>query len=278
LNEVNEMFGKFIKEADNYVMDEKNNVCTINSDINEFVAFNVIDDGKIIINAHEQGLLFTGITNGELKNLEMVLNVSQDAKLVLTFNLGTISNECNLNITLNQCENSLVVINSIVDVKSRVNLKIDGVVEENCSSEINCLINSGTRNVDANIDVNVLHKGSSSVNSIDVLGVLNSKSKCDFNGKIEVKENLSEIKSGMKSYFLCDDGAKVSSIPVLNIKSKNVSTSHSTIVLNIDDLKLEYLESKGMSNEEARDLLKHGALTGMVDRMASSFKKAGVRL
>lgn len=272
------MFGKFIKEANNYVMDEKENICTINSDVNEFVAFNVIEDGKIIINANQQGLLFTGITNSELKNLDIILNISQNAKLVLTFNLGVISNECNLNITLNQNQNSLVVINSIVDVKSKVNLNIDGTIEENCESEINCLLNTGTRNVDAKINVNVLHKGSSSVNLIDVLGVLNSKSKCEFNGKIEVKENLSEVKSGMKSYFLCDDGAKVSSVPILNIRSKNVSTSHSTIVLNIDDLKLEYLESKGMSNGEARDLLKHGALTGMVDKMASSFKKAGVRL
>lgn len=272
------MFGKFIKEANNYVMSEKENVCTINSDVEEFVAFNVLKDGKIIINVDEGGLLFTGISNTELKNLDLVVNANENTKLVLTFNLGSVARDVNFNIHLNQCANSLVVINSIVDVKNKVNHSISGIVQENCSTELNCLINTGTRELDGKLNYNVIHEGSNSINSINVVGVLNSKSKCNFEGSININSDLKEINSTMDNFFLCDDGAKVSSVPILNLKSKDVSTSHSVSIVNIDDYKVEYLASKGLSFEEGRELLKHAKLKEMIDKMASTFKKSGVRL
>lgn len=272
------MFGKFIKEANNYVMSEKGNVCTINSDVEEFVAFNVLKDGKIIINVDDGGLLFTGISNTELKNLDLVVNVTENTKLVLTFNLGSIAHDVNFNVHLNQKENSLVVINSIIDVKNKVNHSINGIIQENCSTEFNCLINTGTRELNGKIDYNVIHEGSNSTNSINVFGVLNSKSKCDFKGSININSEKNDISSTMDNFFLCDDGAKVSSVPILNLKSKYVTTSHSVSIVNIDDYKIEYLASKGLSFKEGRELLKYAKLKEMIDKMASTFKKSGVRL
>lgn len=243
----------------------------------EFVAVQVKEDSKIKIVVEENSnLLFSGITRFNVNDLFFDIELKENSKLVFTFNFGSISEKSKLKINLKSAKNSLVIINNLIDVKGKVDFDLKGLIEENCESEINTLISTGTRDVDSKIKINIEHKGSNSKNEINLAGVINSKSKCDFEGEIYIPENLEEVNSSMQSKFLCYDGAEVNTLPVLKIESKHVKTSHGVSVINVDPKQVEYLMSRGLNEREANEVLKVGSLAGMLDKMANSFKKAGV--
>ena len=183
-----------------------------------------------------------------------------------------------MKIKINGKRNSIFVLNNLIDVQGKVELKIEGKTKENCESEFNTLISTGTRNVDSKIKINFEHEGSNSKNEINLAGVINSKSKCDFEGEISIPKKIEDVNSSMQAKFLCYEGAEVNSLPILKIESKQVKTSHGVSVINVNLQDVEYLMSRGLSEDDANELIKVGALAGMLDRMANSFKKSGVRL
>ncbi len=245
----------------------------------EFVAFNVQKNSKLKINVKENSnLLLTGITKSNVEDIDFNINLEKNARLVFTFNLGSISNYCKLKVKVKSEESSVFVINNLIDVSGKIDFDFEGESKSNCKSEINTLISTGTRNVDSNIKINMNHKGSNSKNEINLAGVINSKSKCDFEGEIYIPKNFEDISSSMHAKFLCYDGAEVNTLPLLKIESKKVKTAHGISVINIDSKKIEYLMSRGLTEKEANELLKVGAISDMLDRMTLSFKKADVRL
>lgn len=245
----------------------------------EFVAFDVKENSEIKIKVEKNSnLLLSGITKAQVEKLKFNFDLKENSKLVFTFNLGSVSEKCKLKIKVKAKKNSVFVLNNLIDVQGKVDFKVEGKTKDNCESEINTLISTGSRKVKSKIKINFEHEGSNSKNEINLAGVINSKSKCDFEGEIYIPEKLEDVNSSMQAKFLCYDGAEVNTLPVLKIESKHVKTSHGVSIINVDNKKIEYLMSRGLNEDEANELLKIGSLSGMLDRMALSFKKSGVRL
>lgn len=260
-------------------MDCTENEIKVKDGNKEFVAFEVKENSEIKIKVEKNSnLLLTGITKSKVEKLKFDIDLKENSKLVFTFNLGSISEKSKLKIKIKSNKNSVFVLNNLIDVMGKVDFNVEGKIKENCESKINTLISTGSRDVNSKIKINIEHKGSNSKNEINLAGVINSKSKCDFEGEIYIPENLEDVNSSMQAKFLCYDGAEVNTLPVLKIESKHVKTSHGISVINVDPKQVEYLMSRGLNEREANEVLKVGSLAGMLDKMASSFKKAGVKL
>lgn len=255
------------------------NEIVVKDENKEFVAFEIEKNMKVKINvAENSNLLLSGITKSSVENLEFEVTLNNNSKFVWTFNLGSLSQNCNLKIRFKTGENVDVVINNLIDGYGSIDFDLAGEVGEGSECFLNNIVSTGTREIDSKVKINVYHTGSNSKNEINLAGVINSKSKCDFTGEIFIPENLSDVNSSMNAKFLCYEGASVSTLPILRIESKHVKTSHGISVINVDSKKVEYLMSRGLSEEEANEVLKVGSLSEMLDSMANSFKKAGVQV
>jgi Fe-S cluster assembly protein SufD len=101
-----------------------------------------------------------------------------------------------------------------------------------------------------------------------IKAVLDDKSSFDYRGKIII-----EKKAQQTTAYLHDDAlvvgknTKRNSQPTLEIDANDVKASHGSTTGRIDKDQLYYLESRGLSEPEAKDLIKEGFLSALVDRI-----------
>jgi Fe-S cluster assembly scaffold protein SufB len=85
------------------------------------------------------------------------------------------------------------------------------------------------------------------------------------------------VKIGPKAYqnsniILVDKKARAITIPDLEIQNKDVSCSHGSTITSIDELKIFYLQSRGLNKEEAKQTI----IKGFIDDLYSDLDKAVV--
>lgn len=116
--------------------------------------------------------------------------------------------------------------------------------------------------------VNARHRGLDQGADVIVKGVLDDKSKVYFNGVLKVEEKLKGINSflGGHSLHLSND-CKSDSIPSLEIDSFDVKSGHAASLTQLDEEKLFYMMSRGLSEEEARKAIVQGFIEGAIRRI-----------
>ena len=103
----------------------------------EFVAFDVKENSEIKIKVEKNSnLLLSGITKAQVEKLKFNFDLKENSKLVFTFNLGSVSEKCKLKIKINGKRNSIFVLNNLIDVQGKVELKIEGKTKENCEVKL----------------------------------------------------------------------------------------------------------------------------------------------
>ena len=106
-----------------------------------------------------------------------------------------------------------------------------------------------------------------------VLNLLESNIEAEFVARIIAEQNAfidlevvirtsksirdSQILLDMKA-VLQDDSAKVSLIPTLEINNREIIANHKVAISSFDNFMLEYMRSRGLSIDEAKDLLLSG--------------------
>ncbi|MCH2476952.1 MAG: Fe-S cluster assembly protein SufD [Gammaproteobacteria bacterium] len=102
----------------------------------------------------------------------------------------------------------------------------------------------------------VEHKANKTKSRIKVRGVLNDHSKGVFFGKIKVKENVLGTSALMENKnLLISDDATISTTPILEIYNDDTECSHSATSGSIDEEKLFYIQSRGISELDAKQYL-----------------------
>lgn len=93
-------------------------------------------------------------------------------------------------------------------------------------------------------------------------------SRTVFTGNILMEKSAGASEARLADrVLLLDPGAHADSIPGLEIKALDVAASHAAAIGRVDDEQLFYLESRGLSPEEARRLLVTGFLGSLFDRV-----------
>ncbi|HWP81227.1 MAG TPA: Fe-S cluster assembly protein SufD [Bacteroidota bacterium] len=112
-------------------------------------------------------------------------------------------------------------------------------------------------------------------NSFEVYkGILDGKSKGVFNGKIIVRKDAqkTDAKQTNKNLVLSDE-ASIDTKPQLEIFANDVKCTHGATIGQLDREAIFYLQSRGLSKEDARDMLIHAFAKDLIDRI----KSEGVR-
>ncbi len=118
----------------------------------------------------------------------------------------------------------------------------------------------------ADINIKTEHQAPRAVSNMVSKGILND------NAKTFVKELINIQKAGAKSIghqhqdiLLIGDNAKADAIPTLEVDNDDVIASHGTSVGQIDDEILFYAQARGISKEEATQMIIQGFLQPIVN-------------
>jgi Fe-S cluster assembly protein SufD len=106
-------------------------------------------------------------------------------------------------------------------------------------------------------------------------GILDGRARGVFQGCVEVFEGAQKIDSEMHNHnLLLSDNAEIDTKPQLIIYADDVKCAHGVTVGQLEDASIFYLQSRSVSEEDARDMLTFAFANEMVDKIkVSSFKK-----
>ena len=98
-------------------------------------------------------------------------------------------------------------------------------------------------------------------------GILKGKSHAVFNGKVFVREDARKSDAEqMNKNLLLSEEATVDTKPQLEISNDDVKCTHGAAVGQLDEDALFYLKSRGLNDENSRDLLTHGFAADVINR------------
>ena len=149
--------------------------------------------------------------------------------------------------------------------RSRTNAVLLG---ENAKSEIvHVLIGTGSSHYD--IWAGVEHRASHTTSRIYALGLGTGESKMVYRGEIDMKKDVSQVDGSQEGKFLvASPKAEVSAIPMLDIASKEVASTHKLSISHIRDVDLFYAKSRGISEHDARELAVEGFFASLLEQLA----------
>lgn len=119
-----------------------------------------------------------------------------------------------------------------------------------------------------NFTARTVHHGKDTDGQILQRGVLNGKTTAIFNaiGKIEHLATRSNAEQESRLLMLSGD-ARGDANPILLIDEDDVTAGHAASVGRVDEMQMYYLQSRGISKEEAERLIIHGFLAPVVGEL-----------
>lgn len=177
-------------------------------------------------------------------------------------------------INLNIKEDTICNLKNRIDIKE-ININIiDGckmILNEYCEIDkrdykINIIQHDNTEfiynhsfkvNKLYNLDINVELKGNNSKNVINIHGINdNGKSNIKVDGKVLINTKDNELDEKIR--ILNINNGATSIFPNMLIDTKNVIANHAASITNINDDYLFYLNSKGINDDKAKELIING--------------------
>ena len=149
--------------------------------------------------------------------------------------------------------------------RSRTNAILLGEYAE--SEIVHVLVGIGTAHFD--IWAGAEHRASLTKSRIYALGLGTGESKLVYRGAIDMKKDVLQVDGAQEGKFLvASPKAEVSAIPMLDIASKEVASTHKLSISHIRDVDLFYAKSRGMSEEDARELAVEGFFASLLEQLA----------
>lgn len=94
-----------------------------------------------------------------------------------------------------------------------------------------------------------------------VKGVAENGARIKVSGKMKIGEEVKDADSFLKiKLLLLDGGSGAVAEPELEIMSGQVKAGHSAYICRLDQKQIDYLRSRGVKNEEAREMIIKGFL------------------
>lgn len=197
----------------------------------------------------------------KIDNGEYILECKNNAKLVITGNATLHYYEPNnKDLSLELSDNSALVFNNFYVVSN--DIKIDINLKNNATLNYNMLIiNEGDNKVTINVNI----KGNKNKCYLNIKVInKNKSSKIDvvINGIINAHTIDNEFLENVKGLLLNDDYIKIS--PNINVLTNEVTANHLVTIGSFSKAELFYLLSKGISLNNAKNLILKGFITSIL--------------
>lgn len=141
------------------------------------------------------------------------------------------------------------------------------LTQENCEAELDGLWMLSEKN-ESHAHILIDHQAPHCRSRQLFKGVLRDLSRSSFEGKILVQQAAQQTDAfQLNKNLLLDEYCHCDSKPNLEIFADDVKASHGSTVGSIDDEQLFYLNSRGLSNDLAKNILVYGFCKEVVDRI-----------
>jgi len=101
-----------------------------------------------------------------------------------------------------------------------------------------------------------------------IKGVLQDKARSDYVGKIVIEPTAQQTNSFLEdNVIVVGKNTQNNSQPILEIEADDVKASHGATTGQINPEQVYYLQSRGFSEEEARDTIIEGFFTSLLSRI-----------
>lgn len=119
-------------------------------------------------------------------------------------------------------------------------------------------------------DVSIYHRNKKTVAHINNYGVARDTSRLLFSGICHILEGCHESKAHQNSKIMVfDEESDAIAKPILKIDDNDIEASHAAVVGKISDDHMFYLTSKGLSENQARELITYGYLKPILNGFES---------
>jgi len=136
-------------------------------------------------------------------------------------------------------------------------------------------IGDGRQHLDSNLVVH--HDQGHTSSEMLYKGVLDGGSEGVFRGNVLIKDGASKsVSEQLNRNLLLSDTASANTKPQLEIDNDDVRAAHGSTVGELDDAALFYLRSRGISREDAQQLLTWGFVSEVVHRLPTKQLRAEV--
>jgi len=155
---------------------------------------------------------------------------------------------------------------------SRNNINVD-LVEENASVNLNTLF-SPNEKLHIDNQLKIIHIGEKCESSLDYRGILKDQSTGVFGGTVYVDQEAADTQSNMTNRnLLLSDHARINTKPVLEIYNEDVQCTHSATSGRLDEEKLFYIQSRGIGESDAMNILIQSFASELVEKIKNSQMK-----
>lgn len=218
------------------IIDKENNI-----DIKDNVVDIYIKVPKLTIEIKGRVLLneIADILN---ENLELTLNIHENSSLI--YNRFIKHNNMNNHITINQTSNSKAIVN------------YSFIALDNCELTVDSIIN-----------------GDNNETEINVRSVTENQGRVKITSTADVKKSVKDnnLLENIKVLLLNNEESII--IPNLLVSSNEVTVNHAATLSSVDKNYLFYLNSKGINDSSAINLIKNGYLLNNLDIKSEQIEK-----
>jgi len=155
---------------------------------------------------------------------------------------------------------------------SRNNINVD-LMEENASVNLNALF-SPREKLHIDNQLKIKHIGEKCESSLDYRGILKDQSTGVFGGVVYVDQEAADTQSNMTNRnLLLSDHARINTKPVLEIYNEEVQCTHSATSGRLDEEKLFYIQSRGIGESDAMNMLIQSFASEIIEKIKNSQMK-----
>lgn len=124
------------------------------------------------------------------------------------------------------------------------------------------------------ININVIHAAPNTKSEVVFKGVLRDRSKIDFKGLIKIEKGAKGTDTWLAAHLLIlSDQAKGKVTPSLEILENDIKAGHVATVGKVSDMEMFYLQSRGLSKTQAKNLIVQGFLSSVLQRLPKNLQK-----
>lgn len=223
------------------------------------------EDARLILSAIDEPV--------EKKHkISVDVNAQKSSTCIITFNFKGRSVDTAFNFSGQAGQKSRLALNTVLSHSGIFFSDIKVNLNEGAKSQINGLVNPFGKGSETILNIVTNHLQGNSSNSIEWVGSLKDGDRCNFKGEIYVPGKLKNVETSLRGRFMASKDSTVHALPILRIHSRDVRASHGVSVSNLSRDELNYMESRGISPEDANALAEQGLLSNMLNRMAQTFK------
>ncbi|WP_160683988.1 Fe-S cluster assembly protein SufD [Clostridium sp. C2-6-12] len=144
------------------------------------------------------------------------------------------------------------------------------LIGDKAASNVNSIY-LGSKNKVIDINYIITHKGKMSKSNINVKGALQGEAKKAFKGTLDFKTGASKSVGAEDEYcMLLSKKARAKAMPILLCSEDDVSGEHAASSGKIDENKLFYLMSRGLSYDEAKIVIVRAAFNPIIDSIGNN--------